>query len=69
MLTTLILAAVLQARSAMIARAIVWGMMHDHPSIAFDHCLRVKHRSQCNRERDEANRDACRFILRDDCTL
>lgn len=69
MLPTLILATILQARSAIIARAIVWGMAHDHPAIEFDRCLREHKRSQCKRERDEANRDACRFILRGNCTL
>ena len=51
------------------ARAIVWGVMHDHPAIEFDRCKRKRNRTICKRERIDNERDACRFILKGRCPL
>ena len=52
-----------------ISRSVIWGMGHDHPSVSFDRCVRRHNRHQCKRERDEANRDACRFVLKEQCKI
>lgn len=67
MINALILATIIHARAELIARAVIWGTMNDHPAIEFDHCLRVRPRSKCVAERNENNRRACRFILKERC--
>lgn len=52
-----------------ISRSVIWGMGHDHPSASFDRCIRKHKRHQCKRELDIANRDACRFILKEQCKI
>lgn len=69
MLSAPILATILHARAEHITRAVIWGMMHDHPAIVFDRCVRKYKRLKCKRERDDANLDACRFILKGQCEI
>lgn len=69
MISALIFATFLQARAEIIARAVIWGRLHEHSAIEFDRCKRRKNRMKCLIERDENNRRACRFIMRESCKL